>query len=49
MREVTGGGIATVPIPLAPIVAQGFPFTVAVAAFLPFPFAFALAFPTLAC
>ncbi len=48
MREVTGGSIATVPVPLAPIVAQRFALSVAVATFLSFPFAFALALPTLA-
>ncbi len=49
MREVAGGSVAAVPVPLAPIVAQRFAFTITVTPFLSFPFAFALAFPALAC
>ncbi len=45
MEEVAGCGIATVPIALAPIVAQRFGFAVSVSAFLSFAFPFA--FPTL--
>ena len=47
MREVAGGGVAAVPIPLAPIVAQRFALSVAVATFLSLAFAFT--FPTFAC
>ncbi len=48
MREVAGGGIAAVPIPLAPVVAQRFAFPIAVTTFLSFAFAFSFSFPDLA-
>ena len=48
MREVAGGGIAAVSIPLAPVVAQRFAFPIAVTTFLPLTFAFTFSFPDLA-
>ena len=47
MREVAGSPVPTVSIPLAPIVAQRFALSVAVATFLSFAFAFT--FATFAC
>ncbi len=47
MREFAGSPVPTVSIPLAPIVAQRFALSVAVATFLSFAFAFA--FATFAC
>ncbi len=48
MREVAGGGIAAVPIPFAPVVAQRLALTIAVTTFLSFAFAFTFSFPDLA-
>ncbi len=49
MSKVAGGSVAAVPVPVTPIVTQRSALSVAVTTFLSFAFAFALAFPTLAC